>query len=822
MIINILNFIFIVLSIVFSIAFIIRYTRGASETNGGWKIILGAILLALGGALGIFQDKYRQMNDMISSLDIVYLALITLGLTVLFIGIFENYYRGKQDNRSLNERIRKLSVIKKINESIFRKPALVELLNNSLEWILQLLRLKGGIIHIYNPKDGSLVMGAFNGMPLSVAGKMEVIPHDDIFISILKKGESSSIPERYFASINPSDRIEYGYRSALSAPLIDDGKILGSITLFSKQIRFFKENTRDDIKQCAAALSSAISQLKKERYFEQQLSALNARSKAFDLLVEMGNRQLRIMKNSERIRTLTEKIASVFPESCVSAVSIDKRNYKIKLLSSTGDIYLNNGEIELGNGDEFLRILEELALKNIDDKEKLPYIWHKKIRDDIFAGRKREVRSVVVIPAGLFREVQSYIFIESYKKRSYPESIMKCLQFISEAVFLVYHQDNLKANITAEYNQFRYLTEIGISMSELSDPLSFDKQLCEAVHDLDKNFQGVFVLSLKGEGDIANLTGYCDPEKRTAIKNYNADYRIFPVVRTGRIYNRDEIDEDLKLVMGNPTFIFAIPFKGDSRILVIATYADDETTFSKANFDSAKWLLRIVNPFLRVQRITALEKSAFDSAENIAPQLADNFSDLLDGIYNNSRRILDRLNESHSLESTVKPQNLRIWLEAVERAADEGRGVLNRMRKRTDRINMNNEEKAKKPLKILVVDDNFELLKTAEMMFNALGHVPVTALDAYKALDIIAVDKDFDLIFTDLGLPGIDGLDFIRQVRSNGFTNPIVVVTAADEELTPEVIRDLDIMAGAEKPFTLDSLTAVVKQTREVLNRKNT
>ena len=80
----------------------------------------------------------------------------------------------------------------------------------------------------------------------------------------------------------------------------------------------------------------------------------------------------------------------------------------------------------------------------------------------------------------------------------------------------------------------------------------------------------------------------------------------------------------------------------------------------------------------------------------------------------------------------------------------------------------------------------------------------------------IANDEDFDLLVLDLGLPDVDGLSVLRELRRRGEHLPVLILTARDDLY--DKIEGLD--AGASdyvtKPFKLDELLARVRvQLRE-------
>lgn len=64
---------------------------------------------------------------------------------------------------------------------------------------------------------------------------------------------------------------------------------------------------------------------------------------------------------------------------------------------------------------------------------------------------------------------------------------------------------------------------------------------------------------------------------------------------------------------------------------------------------------------------------------------------------------------------------------------------------------------------ILLVEDDVDLCDAYEMILESAGYKVTTAHDGKKALDIIASDGDPDIIFLDLRMPVMDGLEFLRQ-----------------------------------------------------------
>ena len=114
--------------------------------------------------------------------------------------------------------------------------------------------------------------------------------------------------------------------------------------------------------------------------------------------------------------------------------------------------------------------------------------------------------------------------------------------------------------------------------------------------------------------------------------------------------------------------------------------------------------------------------------------------------------------------------------------------------------------------KILIVDDDPDTLLGLTLILRKKGgHQVVAAADAIQAM-MVAIREKPDLIVLDIGLPGGDGLQVLRQLKSNVATTctPVIILTARDASLESEALR-----AGAEaffqKPADADAMLAAVR-----------
>jgi two-component system response regulator QseB len=111
--------------------------------------------------------------------------------------------------------------------------------------------------------------------------------------------------------------------------------------------------------------------------------------------------------------------------------------------------------------------------------------------------------------------------------------------------------------------------------------------------------------------------------------------------------------------------------------------------------------------------------------------------------------------------------------------------------------------------RILIVEDEERLASFLEKGLRANGYATTVVAEG-GAASLMARDDDFDLVILDLGLPGKDGFDVLREIRAGGQRLPIVILTARDE--LDDKVSGLE--RGADdyvtKPFRFEELLARV------------
>jgi len=112
-------------------------------------------------------------------------------------------------------------------------------------------------------------------------------------------------------------------------------------------------------------------------------------------------------------------------------------------------------------------------------------------------------------------------------------------------------------------------------------------------------------------------------------------------------------------------------------------------------------------------------------------------------------------------------------------------------------------------VRILFVEDNALVAEAIASLLVDAGHEVVTAADGEEAWTRLSAQPDaFDLVISDLNLPGISGRELLEKISKQHIPVPVLMVTGYSEMEEIELLRKLGAKAVLKKPV----------QTRELLD----
>ena len=125
------------------------------------------------------------------------------------------------------------------------------------------------------------------------------------------------------------------------------------------------------------------------------------------------------------------------------------------------------------------------------------------------------------------------------------------------------------------------------------------------------------------------------------------------------------------------------------------------------------------------------------------------------------------------------------------------------------------------PSRVLLVDDEREFVQTLSerLLLREMGSA--VAYDGESALSLIKEDEP-EVMILDLKMPGIDGIEVLRRVKSTNPDIEVIILTGHGSETDRKVCLELGAFAYLQKPVDIDLLSETLKRANEKIQQKKT
>jgi DNA-binding NtrC family response regulator len=113
---------------------------------------------------------------------------------------------------------------------------------------------------------------------------------------------------------------------------------------------------------------------------------------------------------------------------------------------------------------------------------------------------------------------------------------------------------------------------------------------------------------------------------------------------------------------------------------------------------------------------------------------------------------------------------------------------------------------------ILLVDDDIAVLASLSKLLNHFGYVVAGASNSQAAMDYLAGTRNrFDVIITDLAMPGINGMEFLTLAKKTFPDVPVIVITGHTEQCTTAEALSLGAFAYLTKPLNFQEFVDTIE-----------
>ncbi|MEA2099766.1 MAG: response regulator [Campylobacterota bacterium] len=114
---------------------------------------------------------------------------------------------------------------------------------------------------------------------------------------------------------------------------------------------------------------------------------------------------------------------------------------------------------------------------------------------------------------------------------------------------------------------------------------------------------------------------------------------------------------------------------------------------------------------------------------------------------------------------------------------------------------------------ILIVDDSSLIRSVASGATEEAGHVPIVATNGQEGLDAMDAN-DIDMIFSDVNMPVMGGIEMVTQIKANPKYKfiPVIMLTTESDPGLKEQGKALGVKAWMLKPFNKQKFFTAVKK----------
>lgn len=113
--------------------------------------------------------------------------------------------------------------------------------------------------------------------------------------------------------------------------------------------------------------------------------------------------------------------------------------------------------------------------------------------------------------------------------------------------------------------------------------------------------------------------------------------------------------------------------------------------------------------------------------------------------------------------------------------------------------------------KILVIDDSSLSRRLMRRILEDAGHEVIEANEGYSALEIYTLEKP-GLVMLDLTMPGINGFEVLKQIKSINPDTRVIVASADVQSLTRAQVFEVGADGFVNKPFITEEVVDLVKK----------
>jgi|GEM_PF-6007821 len=148
--------------------------------------------------------------------------------------------------------------------------------------------------------------------------------------------------------------------------------------------------------------------------------------------------------------------------------------------------------------------------------------------------------------------------------------------------------------------------------------------------------------------------------------------------------------------------------------------------------------------------------------------------------------------------------------------------MIKKIRQRSPRNGVTAKNKMEEIRPLLIIDDSEENLSVLERLLTHLGYQVDLCKDGLEALDRLSL-RSYEMIFTDVNMPRMNGIEFLQSIRSKGDSTPVIMITGFPSITLPVESMKKGASDFITKPFQVGHIEHLITRTlkEKSLRQKN-
>ncbi|CUS87386.1 sigma-54-dependent transcriptional regulator [Candidatus Kryptonium thompsonii] len=122
--------------------------------------------------------------------------------------------------------------------------------------------------------------------------------------------------------------------------------------------------------------------------------------------------------------------------------------------------------------------------------------------------------------------------------------------------------------------------------------------------------------------------------------------------------------------------------------------------------------------------------------------------------------------------------------------------------------------------KVMVIDDDENILFAFKKVLEKDGFTPIFSTNGFEVMEKVQAEKP-DVIFLDIAMPGLDGLEILKQLKDKGIETPVVIITGYGTMQTAVKAIQLGAFEYLTKPLDINRIRLLIQRAIETNQLKN-